>query len=239
MNSPTPNALPSGSGPTAPNAPGGGSSPPVPPAPLPSASPARDWFGSSDPKTQFAAIAVFLAAATILAHALLLGWLTTELEETSVRVKESTRIANIVKQDWWLEEDKTLADEVQKVRQRFWSGETIGLVRAELEKRVQTLMGRHGLQASGMLIETRPTDHKGISLITTQLKFQGKTQGLLAALSELAADEKDVFLSRVTFRIFQDLTNVEVTFDAPIAVVGGDQAQGTAPPEKAAGAARP
>ena len=173
-----------------------------------------------DRRVLFLGTYALVAVIAVIFHGLVLSWLSDVSAAKIARMTEATRMDRIVKQEWWVDDNDKLALQVSAIRSRFWKGETIGIVRADLERFLQDVLTRNELQASNVLIEPKATDVKGIAMIRAQMKFTGPTIGTLKLLNDLAAGPNEIFISGVNIRFFKEQVTAELNLDAPT-IVGG------------------
>ncbi len=82
------------------------------------------------------------ACVALIGYLFLFGWLNEAVHTGQLRLLEETRTERILKQTWWLEDRQVTVKRVAEIKGRFWKGETIGLVRADIERFLQALLTR-------------------------------------------------------------------------------------------------
>lgn len=186
-------------------------------------------FASLDKRVVFYSLFAAAVVATLVVHGLLLGWLSTQSAATSKRLTDAARMERIVKQTWWIEEDNKLTSQMEVIKKRFWKGDTIGLVRADIEKFLQDSLARHGLKVSNLMLETKAVDIKGIAFMRAQVKLNGPSAGVIRMLNDLALGPNELFVSGIQIRFLNEQAIAEVNLDAPTLVSGKSPAPDPAP----------
>ena len=174
-----------------------------------------------DRRVLFVGVYLTVGVVAVVAQVLAYQWLNAAAASTTTRLREAARMERIVQQTWWVDEDQKLTSQIGAAKAQFWKGETMGLVRADLERHVQGLLTRHGLKANSVLVETKVTDSKGIALMRAQVKVSGPTAGVLHMLNDLGGGAQELLISGVNIRFFNEQANAEFTLDAPTLVGSG------------------
>lgn len=172
-------------------------------------------FTQLDPRARFFLIYAVTVVAGCFLLAGVLGHNVEEARRNRSRSDETARVERIVTQTWWRDENAGLEAEVARIKLRFWSATTIGLVRAELERVLQSKIAASGLKASSLVVESKTTEADGVSLLQAQFKVAGQTQGLLALLEDLGNETRDLFVSGVSMRVLPQQTQAEVIVFVP------------------------
>ena len=172
-------------------------------------------LASVDRRVLFFSLFALGCLATLVVDVLLLGSLNARSAAMSKSLGDAARLQRIVKQTWWIDENDKLTAQIETIKQRFWKGDTIGLVRADVEKFIQDLLARHSLKASNLLVETKLTEVKGIAIMRAQVKLNGPTAGVIKMLNDLALGSNEVFLTGVLIRFLNEQAIAEFNLDAP------------------------
>lgn len=143
------------------------------------------------------------------------------------RIAEAQRTERIAKQTWWPEESQKAAAQVEAIKQRFWAGKTLGLIRADVERFVQGLVTGNGLKAQALLVDSKAVDSKGFQLLPAQVKVHGPTAKILDMIDGLASGPQELFVAGVNIRFFKDQATAEIRLEAPI-IVEEEKAAGQA-----------
>ncbi len=167
---------------------------------------------------------IFLAAIaaaviiSLLLHPIALGQLKQMAAERDRRAQRIARQDRIIKQQWWLKSNDALGKQVEALRARFWTGDTVGIIRATLEKFLLGLATRRKLQIRNFLIETDPRDVEGISLIEARVVLSGPTNQVVHLLSDLEMFDKDIFVEDISWQVLPKISIVEIVMFAPVTV---------------------
>ena len=175
-------------------------------------------LASVDRRVLFFSLFALGCLATLIVDVLLLGSLNARSAAMTNSLSDAARLQRIVKQTWWIDENDKLTAQIETIKQRFWKGDTIGLVRADVEKFIQDLLSLHGLKASNLLVETKLVDTKGIAIMRAQVKLNGPTAGVIKMLNDLALGPHEVFVSGVMIRFMNEQAIAEFNLDAPTLV---------------------
>ena len=172
-------------------------------------------LAAMDRRTRFLLGYVVALAMCVAFHIWGLGWLDDTALATKIKLAEVERTERISKQTWWLEEDRVARAEIDAAKARFWKGETIGLVRAEIEAFIQQQLTKNGLKAQTIVVDNKITDAKGVPLLRAQIKLIGQTAGLIGLLDDLGKGSMELFMTGVNLQIRGAECMAEITIDAP------------------------